>query len=151
MSTKRGLDEVEAEPPTKRAKTTQGNEDRLGTGDGPEKEQDADTVADAAVGMDVSGTSVAEGIVILYEFGSVAPVEPEFIVDEVLACIAPLQRGDKAKSAVRSTPGSVIASLFRSLEDGVKEGHTLQLKAVLANLHVFSLQRQARVDTEYGG
>ncbi|KAE8216150.1 hypothetical protein CF327_g603 [Tilletia walkeri] len=81
------------------------------------------------------------------------PTIPAAITDEALLLLRPLQAGSRDSPpdlASQSAPADLESTIER-LERGYTEIKSAQVRPMIDLLHIFSLQRQSKVDTAHGG
>ncbi|KAK0560084.1 hypothetical protein OC844_003990 [Tilletia horrida] len=91
-----------------------------------------------------------KAIILLHDILAVSPLDPQRIVDEALSLLRPLQKDRLAALPVPSAQADLSASIDR-LEEAYSLRKSLAIYSIIEHLHLFSLDRQAKVDVKLGG
>ncbi|KAE8262830.1 hypothetical protein A4X09_0g7378 [Tilletia walkeri] len=94
-----------------------------------------------------------KALIVLNDIIAISPTIPAAIADEALLLLRPLQAGSRDSPpdlASQSAPADLESTIER-LERGYTEIKSAQVRPMIDLLHIFSLQRQSKVDTAHGG
>ncbi|KAK0556643.1 hypothetical protein OC844_005794 [Tilletia horrida] len=90
-------------------------------------------------------------LILIHDILSCGPVDPQAIVDEALTLLRPLQSDHSAHLASRFNTSADIAATMGRLEQGASKINTIHAAAMIDLLHLFAMDRQARVQDHVSG
>ncbi|KAK0559249.1 hypothetical protein OC844_004544 [Tilletia horrida] len=91
-----------------------------------------------------------KGLIILHDILIIAPLDPQHIADQVLSLLRPLQKLGTASASGHSKRSDLPGSIDR-LEETSYLRKSSAIRSMIEHLHIFSIDRQARVHVKFGG